>query len=46
MALYAATSAFRTKAEKDGATKLAKVLDDVARVLAPALTFKENQEMH
>jgi hypothetical protein len=46
MALYAATTAFRTKAQNDGATELAKVLNEVAHLLAPALVIKEKQDVH
>ena len=46
MALYAATTAFRAKAEKDGATEVARVLNEVAHLLAPALATNEKRGVH
>ena len=46
MALYAATSAFRTMAAEEGASELAKILGEASRLLASAVTTKENEEVH
>src|SRR5438105_1317753 len=46
MALYAATSALRKMAEQDGAAELTRILNEVAHLLAPAITIKENEEVH